>query len=130
MAQTVKPDELSSAIAARLKVLSESTATDIEEAVMETSKGTLGIIREKAQAYGWKTYPKNLTYRKGGERAGKLYSGATIYGKNGAYRIAHLLEHGHAKVGGGRTRAFPHWEQGEEYAEKELIANLKRRIER
>ena len=35
---------------------------------------------------------------------------------NQEYRLTHLLERGHAKRGGGRTRAFPHIEKNEKKA--------------
>ncbi len=38
----------------------------------------------------------------------------------GQYRLTHLLEYGHAKRGGGRTRAFPHISKGENLAIREL----------
>lgn len=37
------------------------------------------------------------------------------------YRLSHLLEKGHAVRGGGRTRAFPHIQYGEEIAETRMM---------
>ena len=53
--------------------------------------------------------------------------GVTVYSPS-RYQIAHLLENGHAKRGGGRVRAIPHLAPAEERAgeemEKEIIKAL------
>ena len=46
------------------------------------------------------------------------------------YGLVHLLEKGHAKVGGGRTRAFPHmapgYDEGAPAFEKKLLEGVDR----
>lgn len=44
------------------------------------------------------------------------------------YQLAHLLEKGHAKRGGGRTKAVPHIAPAEESAVKELESDIKKAI--
>lgn len=61
-------------------------------------------VRQAASEQGWKDYPSSWTYRairsKDGGTEGHIYST-----KPG---LPHLLEKGHAKIGGGRTVAKPH----------------------
>lgn len=47
---------------------------------------------------------------------------------NTEYRLTHLLEKGHAKRGGGRTRAFPHIIKAEQKAIRNLIAEIERAV--
>lgn len=46
------------------------------------------------------------------------------------YRLAHLLEYGHAKVGGGRVEGKPHIRPAEEMVIQEFVAEVEEAIKR
>ena len=46
------------------------------------------------------------------------------------YRLTHLLEHGHAKKGGGRVEGKPHIRPAEEQVIKEFMAEVEEAIKR
>jgi hypothetical protein len=70
-------------------------------------------------------YAKSWKARKTRETATNYQ--VTVYSSS-RYRLAHLLEHGHAKRNGGRVRAFPHIAPAEEKAEDQLLSELERRL--
>ena len=51
-----------------------------------------------------------------------------IYNKSPTYRLAHLLEYGHAKVGGGRVPAQVHIKPVEEELEKFVLRAFESKV--
>lgn len=85
-----------------------------DEAVFQCVHDALELGRDEwrrgAKGYGWK-YGRHVTYR-----ALRLKHGTEghIYSRKPG--LPHLLEKGHAKIGGGKTRAFEHVKPAAEYA--------------
>ena len=55
---------------------------------------------------------------------------ATVYGKTGTYQLAHLLENGHAKRGGGRVNGNTHIKPVEDWAISEVEKRIREKVER
>ena len=61
---------------------------------------------------------------------GGLVIEATVHGGPKTYPLAHLLENGHAKRGGGRTAPIVHIKPVEEWAIEEVQKTIKEEVER
>ena len=70
-------------------------------------------------------YAKSWSVKKTKETSNTLE--LTVHSKN-RYQLAHLLEHGHAKRGGGRVAARPHIAQAEENAIETLETEIARAL--
>lgn len=88
------------------------------EATKELKSASPYQIRTGKYNKGWKdkTEKKNVTVT------------ATVYNDK-QYRLTHLLEFGHAKVNGGRTRAFEHIAPVNDAVEEKVIKKLREKIE-
>ena len=127
MSKKVKVDDLSKAILEELKNYEGVTEEAAWKGVSDTSKTALQKLRSAHPAgsgeYGsWLKYNRGWTVMKT-----KRDKKATIHNATD-YRLTHLLEKGHALVGGGRARAFPHIAPVAEQCEDELLKNIKRYI--
>lgn len=132
MSTKVKVDGLADAIIKEMEKMKDVTVDALEEAVKETSTEALKDLKLANPAgsgkYGsWAAYNKGwkMQYSK---KSNALQKSAVIYNAT-HYRLTHLLENGHAKQNGGRTRSFPHILPVAEKCEKLIEEKLKKGIE-
>lgn len=113
-----------SKLAAEITKQVEIYTTEVQEKVV---KATNDVTKEGVSLL--KQAKPNLTgdYRKGWTRK-KDGTGYVIHNKTD-YQITHLLEYGHAKVGGGRVAAIPHIRPVEEQIIKDFEELVKKAIQ-
>lgn len=97
--------------------------TVVTDAVHKTAQETAEIIAKEAPKRGGGFYSKSITSGFS-NRKGHKYT-ETVFADAPFYRLTHLLEKPHATRNGGRTRAFPHWETGENGIVERLITHIK-----
>lgn len=124
MSGKVSIDQLAQAVNQELKEYSEMAADVMKNAVRKAGTTARKGISAGAPSRTGK-YKGSWRTKKTKETSTKLE--VTVYSPS-RYMLAHLLEHGHAKRGGGRVRAFPHIAPAEETAEKQLIQEIEGRL--
>ena len=102
----------------------------LDESVETIEENTDKLCREAADS-SVKRLKATSPHRRGDYAAGWTYQptnrgglkGYTVYNATN-YQLTHLLEHGHAKVNGGRVRARKHIEPVEISEMEKLVAKL------
>lgn len=124
MAKKIAIDKLAGEVSEILTEYADTTVEGVKKAVRKTSKAVKEEIKAGAPV---KTgdYRKSWSVKKVKENSNSLV--VTVHSKN-RYQLAHLLEHGHAKRGGGRTRAVSHIAPAESNGERMLEDEIKRSI--
>ena len=120
MSRKVKIDGLADAVAEELESYSSLAAEDMKSAVKDAAALVREEIKADAPVRSGK-YARSWTTKVTGESSTALE--VTVYSPS-RYQLAHLLEHGHAKRGGGRFRAIPHIAPAEELGEKKLEEDI------
>jgi hypothetical protein len=109
-------DDLASEVMKGLTEYAELADTAMKKAVRKTATAVKNEISANAPMKSGR-YAKSWVSKKVKENSHTLEM--TVHSKN-RYQIAHLLEHGHAKRGGGRVAAIPHIAPAEQHGEEML----------
>ena len=121
----VRIDQMAHVIMEGLQEYADLATDDLKKAVKKAGDEAKKDIQNNAPV---KTgaYKKSWTVKTTKETSNAME--VVVHSKN-RYQLAHLLEFGHAKRGGGRTRTFPHIAPAEQRAaellEREVEAALK-----
>ncbi len=124
MARKVTIDGLADAVMKELDEYSKVIDEDMRKAVSKAGQ----TVRKEISANAPKRhgdYAKSWSTKKTRQTSRSLE--VTVYSRN-RYQLAHLLEHGHAKRNGGRTRAQVHIAPAEQNGIRQLEEDIKRSI--
>ena len=121
----IRVDDLARVVMEGLQEYANLATEDLKAAVKKAGNEAKKDIQANApQDTG--AYKKSWAVKTTRETSNAME--VTVHSRN-RYQLTHLLEFGHAKRGGGRTRAFPHIAPAEQKAaemlEKEVEAALK-----
>lgn len=118
-------DQMEHVIMEGLQEYADLATEDMKAAVKKAGNKAKSDVQAGAPVKTGK-YKKSWAVKTTKENANAME--VTVHSRN-RYQLAHLLEFGHAKRGGGRTRAFPHIATAEAAAakllEREVEAALK-----
>lgn len=117
----IKVNELTNAVMEELEEYAELATDAMKTAVKDAGKTVKKEIGLNAPVKTGQ-YKKSWTSRTTAETSKDIE--VTVYSPS-RYMLAHLLENGHAKRGGGRTRAFPHIAPAEAKGEEKLESDIK-----
>ena len=124
MSQRVSIDGLADAVNQAMEEFRERTEDVVSEAVTKVSKEAKQIAKSGSPT---KTggYAKGWATKKTKDAKGQTE--ITVYNRRKP-GLTHLLEKGHAKRGGGRTKAYVHIAPAESYAVEALENEIKRGV--
>ena len=117
-------DDMAAEIMSGLQEYADLAAAEMKKAVKKTATEVKKEIAANAPVKSGR-YKKSWTAKKIKENSHTLEM--TVHSKD-RYQIAHLLEHGHAKRGGGRVAAIPHIAPAEANGEQMLESLIEKAL--
>ena len=124
MSEKCTIDNLAKTIMEGLQEYADVASEDVKTAVRKAGKNVKAEISANAPKRTG-AYAKSWTVKTEKETANSLE--VVVHSKN-RYQIAHLLEHGHAKRGGGRVAGITHIAPAEEKAVKQLEEDIVKKL--
>ena len=124
MAGPINVDALAEEVMKGLEEYASLAADEMKKAVRKSSTTVRKGIEERAPIRSGK-YRKSWKAIKTKENASILEM--TVYSPT-RYMLAHLLENGHAKRGGGRVAGKPHIAPAAEAGEQQLLEEIERAL--
>lgn len=125
MGKKISISQLSAAVMEAVREYADTATEEVKQAVTETGDTVQDEIRRNAPKDTGR-YARSWTVKKTKETSQSLT--VTVHSKD-HYQLAHLLEFGHAKRGGGRVAAQPHIAQAEEHGIEQLEEKLRKALE-
>ena len=125
MAQTIKIDQLADTVMKGMEEYAKLAAEDLKKDVQKAGKTVKQQIESTAPKKTGK-YSKSWAVKKTRETSDSIQ--IVVHSKR--YQLTHLLEFGHAKRGGGRTRAFPHIAPAEQAGIEQLTRDIERDLQK
>lgn len=119
-ADRIKIDRLAAVVMEGLQEYADLATEDLKAAVKRAGDSAKKDVQAGAPT-DTGAYMKSWAVKTTRETANALE--VTVHSRN-RYQLAHLLEFGHAKRGGGRTRAFPHIAPAEQRAAEILVREV------
>ena len=117
----VKIEDLDKEIMKSLNEYADYAADEMKKAVKESSKAIRKDIQANAPVRTG-AYAKSWTVKTQKENSSVIEQ--VVHSRN-RYQLAHLLENGHAKRGGGRVEGKPHIKPAEEKGKEQLVEDIK-----
>ena len=123
MTRTVEPADFAAAVNDILKEYGDHAREALNEAIPEVAERanqdlhTAGTFEGRKYRGSWSTKVEMT----------RLGVDAVVYNRR-HYRLTSLLEFGHAKQNGGRTRAFPHIAPINDRVESEVMEEFEKRL--
>lgn len=124
MSKSVAISDMSKEIIKGLNEYANLANDEMKQSVKKVSRDVKDEIKQNAPT---KTgaYRDSWAVKKLGENASTLQM--VVYSKN-RYQLAHLLENGHAKRGGGRVSGKAHIAPAEQKGVKKLLQEIEKRF--
>ena len=125
MGRKISISQLSAAVMEQLNEYAELATEDMKEAVKKAGTAVRKDIEASAPR-NTGDYAKSWAVKKRKETSNSLT--LVVHSRN-RYQLAHLLEFGHAKRGGGRVSAQPHIAAAEAKGMEQLEDEIRKALE-